>query len=63
MSNAGQREKKITELMDLLREEIQAQPHMIDERFSGVVTFRFDLRNGGIIGNVRVEKDGRIVRV
>lgn len=57
------REQKISQLIEQLKEEVLAQTHVFDERFSGVVTFRFDLRNGGVMGSVRVEKDGRVVKV
>ncbi len=57
------REEKISKLIEELKEEVLAQRHAVDEKFSGVITFRFDLRSGGVIGSVRVEKDGRVIKV
>ncbi len=56
-------EEKIFKLIEELKEEVLAQRHLFNSEWNGAITFRFETRNGGICGNVQVEKNGRVVKI
>jgi len=56
-----ERKNKIERLMEGIRQQLEHEPMLFDEKFTGKFTVIFNFQSGGISGNVTATRDGRMV--
>lgn len=57
-----ERERKIDKILQQLRKELEEEK-AFDESFYGDLVFNFKIKSGGIVGNIRIEKELKLVAV
>lgn len=55
-----ERVRKVEKIIEELRRQLENEPMIFDERFTGTLTVTFNMQSGGISGDVASQRKGKI---
>ena len=61
--SSDEKKRKIDKLLLGILEQLEHEPMIFDERFTGKLHISFNIQSGGISGNVSSTREGKLVAV
>ena len=56
-----ERKRKIEKFVEGIREQLEHEPMIFDERFTGELHIVFNIQSGGISGNISSTRKGKLI--